>query len=31
MLGCKPGDSPIDPKHNLGTIVDSAIIDKGQY
>ena len=31
MLGCKPGDSPIDPKHNLGGLVESDTVDKGRY
>ena len=31
MLGCKPAYTPIDLNHNLRTIVESNVIDRGQY
>ena len=31
MLGCKPGDTPIDPNHKLGAMVDNDAVDKGRY
>ena len=31
MLGCKPTYTPIDLNHNLRTIVESNVIDRGQY
>ena len=29
MLGCIPRETPIDPKHNLGSTVESATVNKG--
>ena len=31
MLGCKLGDTPIDPNHKLGAMVDNDAVDKGRY
>ena len=31
MLGCKLGDTPIDPNHKLGATVDNDAFDKGRY
>ena len=29
MLGCKPGDTSIDPNHKLGAMIDNDAVDKG--
>lgn len=31
MLGCKLGETPIDPKHNLESTVERAAVDKARY
>ena len=31
MLGCEPGDTPMDPYNKIGTRKDASLVDKGQY
>ena len=31
MLGCKLADTPIDQNHQLGTIIEGILVDKGRW
>ena len=31
MLRCKPTDTPMDPTKKIGTVKDSATVDRGGY